>query len=338
VKIMTFAEAIENALAQAMEQDSRIIILGEDVQMLRVNLFVRFGADRVRSTPISEASFLGAAVGAAMGGLKPVVEIMMVDFLGVCMDALLNHAAKLEAFSDGRWNAPLVVRSACGGGYGDGGQHQQTLWGWLAHIPGLAVAVPSNPADAGGLMFSALEYPGPVMYLEHKLLAGYWRDYLGSGGRETVEYDVPVEGEKGEVPETWAALPVGEAAVRRQGSDLSLVSLGVGVHRCLQAASSLEAEGVSCGVLDLRWVSPVDREAVCRSVSQTQRLLVVDEDYREFGLSGELAATVLEAGLRCNYGRVCTEGTIPYSSTLEYQTLPNQERIVAQALKLMKQS
>ena len=150
MKTMTFDQAAEDALAQAMAEDDRIIIMGEDVQGLRLNLFVRFGPERVRNTPISEAAFVSAAVAAAMAGLRPVVEVMLVDFIAVAMDAILNHAAKVETFSGGKWQVPLVVRTACGGGYGDGGQHEQSLWGWLAHIPGLSVVVPSSPADVGG--------------------------------------------------------------------------------------------------------------------------------------------------------------------------------------------
>jgi pyruvate/2-oxoglutarate/acetoin dehydrogenase E1 component len=208
MKEMSFADAIEDALGHAMGKDKNIVIFGEDVHMLRVNLFARFGKDRVRSTPISESAFLGAAVTAAMAGLKPVVEIMLVDFMGVCMDSILNHASKVEAFSGGKWQVPLVVRASCGGGYGDGGQHEQSLWGWFAHIPGISVVVPSNPADAGGLMLSALEHDGPVIYLEHKLLADYWLDYMGSGGRDTVSFDVPAVGAKGVVPDQWESLPL----------------------------------------------------------------------------------------------------------------------------------
>jgi pyruvate/2-oxoglutarate/acetoin dehydrogenase E1 component len=153
---ISFSEAIDDALGQAMSNDPRIILLGEDVRGLHGGLFVRFGRERVRNTPISEAAFLGAAVTASMAGLRPVAEIMLVDFIAVAVDALLNHAAKVEAFSGGRWSVPLVVRATCGGGYGDGGQHEQSLWGWLAHIPGLSVIVPSTPADAGGLMLAAL--------------------------------------------------------------------------------------------------------------------------------------------------------------------------------------
>ncbi|HSM54818.1 MAG TPA: transketolase C-terminal domain-containing protein [Candidatus Sulfomarinibacteraceae bacterium] len=333
---MGFAGAIESALAQAMAQDSRVIIMGEDVHGLRMNLLVRFGQERVRTTPISESAFVGAAVTAAMGGLRPVVEIMLVDFVGVAMDALLNHAAKVDAFSGGRWQAPLVVRAACGGGYGDGGQHEQSLWGWLAHIPGLSVAVPSTPADAGALMLAAIEHPGPVVYLEHKLLADYWLESVGSGGRDTVQYDVPAAGARGPVPERWEAAHVGRATQRRAGGDLTLVSVGVGVHRALAAAEALAKQGIEAGVLDLRWVSPLDREALCDAVARSGRLLVVDEDYEGFGLSGELAAVVLEAGLSVRYARVCTRDTIPYARHLEDEALPNVARIVHAAQQLCR--
>ncbi|HZD03884.1 MAG TPA: transketolase C-terminal domain-containing protein [Longimicrobiales bacterium] len=332
---MRFADAIESALAQAMADDPRVVVLGEDVHTLRRNLYVRFGRERVRPAPISEAAFLGAAVAASMAGLRPVVEIMLVDFIGVAMDALLNHAAKVEAFSGGRCRAPLVVRAACGGGYGDGGQHEQSLWGWLAHIPGLTVVVPSTPEDAGRLMLSALEDPGPVVYLEHKLLAAYWLEHLGGASREGVRFDVPAEGAEGPVPDRWEPLLLGEAALRRDGSDLVLVSVGVGVHRSLEAADRLAERGLSAGVLDLRSVSPLDRESVRRVAARTGRLLVVDEDYEGFGLSGEVAATLLEADVPCRYGRVCTAETIPYARDLEDRVLPGTGRIVAAARRLV---
>ncbi len=236
MKSMYFTEAVDDALAQAMSDDTRVILFGEDVPLLRRNLLVRFGPKRVRGTPISESAFLGAGVAAAMAGLRPVVELYMVDFLGVAMDALLNQAAKLEAFSGGQWTAPLVVRAPCGGGYGDGGQHEQSLWGWLAHIPGLTVVVPSTPADAGGLMLAALQHDGPVVFLEHKLLSETYLEFLGSGGRRTVHYDVPAEGRHGPVPNKWKSLPIGKAVLRREGKDVTMVSAGVGVHRALEAA------------------------------------------------------------------------------------------------------
>lgn len=333
---MSFSDAIDDALGQGMAADSRVVLLGEDVQGTHGGLFVRFGGQRVRNTPISEAAFLGAAVTASMSGLRPVVEIMLVDFISVAIDALLNQAAKLETFSGGRWQAPLVVRTTCGGGYGDGGQHEQSLWGWLAHIPGLSVVVPSNPSDAGGLMLACLELGSPVVFLEHKLISSIWLDLLGSGGRSSVSYDVPQQGANGPVPKSWSTIPLGKAVVKKAGMDITIATLGVGVHRSLEAATLLDRQGISVGVIDLRTVSPLDKRTLCAEVGRTHRLLVVDEDYEGFGLSGELAAVVLEAGIPFQYARVCTRTSIPYARELEDATLPNVKRIVAACRKLLE--
>jgi pyruvate dehydrogenase E1 component beta subunit len=332
---MRFGDAIDDALATAMARDETIVVLGEDVRMLRRSLFVRFGHERVRDTPISEGAFLGAGVAAAMAGLRPVVEVMMVDFIGVAMDALLNHASKVETFSGGKWSVPLVVRAACGGGYGDAGQHEQSLWGWLAHIPGLTVVVPSTPADAGRLMLSAVVHDGPVVFLEHKLLSADWIEFLSTGGRKTARLDVPEDGARGPVPDAWEPLPFGRAATVREGADITLLSLAVGVHRALEAAHLLEGRGIRAEVIDLRSVAPLDAELVVGSVSRTRRMLVIDEDYEGFGLSGELAALVLEAGIPAKYARVCTRSTIPYSVEEEARVLPNVERIVEAAIGLL---
>jgi len=334
MKTMTFAAAIEDALMQAMSEDERIVIFGEDVHSIRMNLFTKFGEMRVRRSPISESAFLGAAVTAAMAGLRPVVEIMMIDFVAVAADALVNHAAKLEAFSGGRWKAPMVVRASCSGGYGDGGQHEQSLWGWLGQVPGMKVVVPSNPADAGGLMLSSIQDEGPVIYMEHKLLADYWIDGLADGGRTNLDYDIPEAGARGEVPKSWEPIPIGEAKILREGEDLTMVSLGVSVHRCLQAAEQLADAGIHAAVLDLRSVVPLDTDAVCQSVENTGRLLVVDEDYKHFSLSGELAAVVMEAGITAKFARVCVEDTIPFDRRREAQTLPNVARILEAASTL----
>jgi len=331
---MKFGQAIDAALAAAMARDPRVVVMGEDVHTLRAPLYARFGRERVIAAPISEAAFLGAAVGAAMGGLRPVAELMLVDFLGSCLDALLNQAAKVETFSNGRWKVPLVVRAACGGGYGDGGQHEQALWGLLAGIPGLTVVAPATPADAHGLLLSALRHDGPVVFLEHKLLSESWLEFMGRGGRDTVSFDVPSAGADGEVDE-GTEVPLGRAAVVRKGRDLTVVSLAVGVHRAIAAAERLGPESISCEVVDLRTVRPLDREAIASSVARTRRLLVVDEDYREFGLSGEVAAAALEAGLSPRFGRVCLESTIPYARQLENQALPSVDRIVAAAKRLV---
>ncbi|MFN2197069.1 MAG: alpha-ketoacid dehydrogenase subunit beta [Anaerolineales bacterium] len=325
---LEFSAAIDDALAFAMARDARILIYGEDLPLLRRELLVQFGPQRVRGTPISESAFVGAGVAAAMAGLRPVVEIYMVDFIGVAIDALLNHAAKLETFSGGQWTAPLVVRAPCGGGYGDGGQHEQSLWGWLAHIPGLNVLVPSTPADAGGLMLAALEHDGPVILMESKLLSKSWVEFLGSGGRENVTYDIPAAGAFGPVPEHWQPLPIGSALLRREGSQVLLISVGVGVHRALEAAERLESDGLSAAVLDLRTIAPLDRAGIIQAAAGKTAVVVVDEDYEGFGLSGEIAALLLEAGQTPQFGRVCTQTTIPYDPRREVQALPNVERIV----------
>lgn len=336
MKNMNFSAAIDDALAQAMAGDSNIIVLGEDVPLLRRNLLVRFGPKRVLGTPISESAFLGAGVGAAMAGLRPVVEVYMVDFLAVAMDALVNHAAKLEVFSGGKWSAPLVVRAPCGGGYGDGGQHGQSLWGWLAHIPGLTVVVPSTPADAGGLMLASLQHNGPVIFMEHKLLSETLLDFLGSGGREAVHFDIPENGRYGPIPRKWKPTLLGKAKFFCKGNDLTIASVGVSVHRAREAVGKLIEDSISVDVLDLRTIAPLDSQALCESVSKTGRLLVVDEDYEAFGLSGELAAIVASAGIPFKFARVCTQSTIPYARHLEYATLPNIERIYAAAVDLVK--
>jgi acetoin:2,6-dichlorophenolindophenol oxidoreductase subunit beta len=314
-----------------MTRDSRVVVIGEDVRTLRRELYVRFGGRRVRDAPISETALLGTAVGSAMAGLRPVVEVMFVDFVGVALDQLLNHAAKVATFSGGRWDAPLVVRAACGGGYGDAGQHEQALWGLLAGIPGLSVVAPSTPADAAGLMLAALDEPGPVVFLEHKLLSDYWLDYLGGTSRAGVELDVPAEGAWGDVAEPPEPVPLGRAALRRPGSDLALVSLGVGAHRCVEAAAVLARDGIDAAVLDLRSVSPLDRTAILDLARTMGRLVVVDEDYIRGGLTGEVAALLAEHGLSVPYSRVATEQTIPYARRLEAAVLPNVERIVAAA-------
>jgi pyruvate dehydrogenase E1 component beta subunit len=260
-----------------------------------------------------------------MAGLRPVVDVMLVDFIAVAMDAVLNEATKIEAFSGGRWTCPLVIRSACGGGYGDAGQHEQTLWGMLAGIPGLAVVAPSTAADAAGLMRAAIEHDGPVVYLEHKLLSEHWLENMGRGNRDTVEFDVPEAATAG-APRGAQPVPLGSAVVRRSGDDVTIVSAAVGVHRAIEAAGRLSPD-VSCEVIDLRSIRPLDAQTVVESVGRTGRLLVVDEDYRDFGLSGELAAIALEAGLTPAYARVCTDDVIPYARPLEDAVLPSVPRI-----------
>lgn len=329
------SEAIDLAIADAMARDPSILLMGEDLPMLRAPLAARFGPARVLGTPISEAAFVGAAVGAAMAGLRPIVELYMVDFVAVAFDALLNHLAKLDGFTGGRWACPLLLRAPSGGGYGDGGQHGQSLWGLLASIPGLTVVVPSNPADAYALTATALVHDGPVVLCEPKLLSTQWLEMLGRLGRNTVAFDVPADGARGALAEPAERVPFGHAAVRRAGTDVSIVSVAVGLHRSLQAADLLAREAISCEVIDLRSLRPMDRVTVTASVRKTGRLVVVDEDYRDFGLSGELAAVALEAGLSPRFARVCCEQTLPYARHLEDAALPNAARIVSAVRSVM---
>jgi pyruvate dehydrogenase E1 component beta subunit len=323
-----FGAAIDLALGNAMADDPTIVVFGEDTPMLRRELLVRFGPDRVRGTPISESAFLGTAVGAALGGLRPVVEVQLVDFLMVGLSALVNEAAKIEAFSGRRWTVPMVVRATCGGGYGDGGQHEQALWGMLAGVPGLAVVVPSTPADAAGLMQSSLEHDGPVVFLEHKLLSAQWRDTMAGARRTAMELDVPPSGADGLVLDPPPAVPLGSAVERRTGSDVALISLGVAVHRCVSAAEVLAERGVDCTVIDLRSVAPLDHAAIETAARNAGRVVMVDEDYLRGGLSGEVAAVIAEAGISAGFARVTTEATIPYARDLENATLPNVARII----------
>jgi pyruvate dehydrogenase E1 component beta subunit len=334
--IMKYGQAVDFAVAEAMAEDDRVVTWGEDVKLIHRDLLVRFGPERVRDTPISESAFLYAGIGAAMAGLRPVVEIMLIDFLPVAWSGIVNAASKFRDFSGGRWEIPLVVRAGCGGWYTDGGQHEQVLWGQLAAYPNINVVCPSTPADAAGLMLTAVETDEVVVFLEHQLLSEQWIDYLAGGSRSTVDFDhlIPADGAQGEVPLPLEQVPLGRAAVRREGSDVALISLGVGVHRCIEAAQVLGGSGIDASVLDLRSVSPLDRDAVVDQVRKTRRVVVVDEDYVRGGLSGEIAAVLLEADVAAAYARVAVEGTIPFAPHLEYAALPNVERIVAAAAGL----
>lgn len=332
---MLLGEATDAGLAAAMEEDDRVLTWGEDVRLLRRELLARFGPDRVLDTPISEAAFLHAGVGAAMAGLRPVVEVMMVDFLAVAWSGLLNSATKVPTFTAGRWDVPLVVRSACGGGYGDGGQHEQVLWGALGTIPGLTVVVPSTPADAAGLLLSAVRDDRPVVFLEHKLLIDSFRELLGGEGRPDVDFDVPDEGARGDVPVPVQPVPIGRAALRRDGGDVALVSLGVGVHRAMAAAAQLAEEGIDAAVLDLRTVAPLDEEQLLGLATRTGHVVLVDEDDRRGGLSGEVGALLAEHAPGTRYARVTVDGTLPFAPHLETRALPTVTRITAAATHLV---
>lgn len=335
--LMKYGEAIDYALGEAMARDERVVTWGEDVKLSHRDLLARFGPDRVRDTPISESAFLYAGIGAAMGGLRPVVEFIMIDFAMVGWAGIVNAASKFKDFSGGRWEIPLVIRAGCGGWYSDGGQHEQTFWGQLAAYPNITVVCPSTPADAAGLMLAAVESDEVVVFLEHQLLSEQMLDYLGGDSRPTVDFTaiLPAEGARGEVPTPLQPIPFGKAALRREGSDLTLVSVGVGVHRCLEAATALAADGIEAGVLDLRSIFPLDREAILDQVSKTGRVVIADEDYIGGGLTSEIAALLLESGTAAKYARVAVESTIPFAPHLEYAALPNAERVVAAAKGLV---
>jgi pyruvate dehydrogenase E1 component beta subunit len=329
---LTIAKAMAEAIAQEMRRDDSVLVLGEDVAALggvfgnTRGLFEEFGPARVRDTPISETGFIGAAVGMAAVGMRPVVELMFVDFFGVCMDAIYNLAAKNCYFSGGQSPVPLVLMTSVGGGYGDAGQHSQCLYGTFAHLPGMKVVVPSNAHDAKGLMIRAIRDDNPVIFMFHKALQGM--GWLGT-----------VQGSITDVPEDAYEIPFGQAAICRAGDDLSIVSLGAGVHLALEAAQALAEDGVAAEVLDLRSLVPLDRAAVIASANKTGRLLVVDEDYRSFGVSGEIIASVVEAGvtLKAPPRRIAfPDIPIPFSPALEHPALPSAAKIVTTARQIMR--
>ncbi len=318
------SKAMVEAIALEMEANPEVIYLGEDVGAYggifssTTGLLDQFGPSRVIDTPISETAFIGLAIGAATEGMRPIAELMFADFLGVCFDQIYNHMAKIHFESGGNVTVPMVLTTAVGGGYSDGAQHSQTLWGTFAHVPGMKVVVPSSPADAKGLMTAAIRDDSPVVYLFHKGVMGL--PWMVKNPR-TVDV----------VPEGEYVVPIGTARVAREGTDVTIVTLSLSVHHALDVAEKLEGEGVSVEVIDLRSLVPLDREAIIASVAKTGRLVVVDEDYLSFGVSGEVVATVAgeDPGLfRSPPVRVAVPDVpIPYARTLEYAVLPRQDRI-----------
>lgn len=322
---LTIAKAISEAIAQQMERDDSVFVMGEDIAALggvfgtTQNLLEKFGAERVRDTPISETAFIGAAVGAAALGMRPIVELMFVDFFGVCMDAIYNLAAKNCYFSGGAVPIPMVLMTSVGGGYGDAGQHSQCLYATFAHLPGMKIVVPSNAYDAKGLMLAAIADPNPVVYMFHKSLQGM--GWLGTI-KETIVH----------VPEDLYLVPIGRAAVHRPGTDVTIVGLGATVHAALQAAAQLEPRGVSCEVVDLRSLRPLDVETIVASVRKTGRLVVIDEDYPSCGVAAEILAAVVEremAVLKAPPRRITyPDIPVPFSPPMERFALPGADRLV----------
>ncbi|MBB2890468.1 alpha-ketoacid dehydrogenase subunit beta [Flexivirga oryzae] len=324
------AKAMVEAIATEMERDDNVFVLGEDVGAYggifssTTGLLDRFGPERVMDTPISETGFIGAAIGAATEGMRPIVELMFVDFFGVCMDQIYNHMAKIHFESGGNVKVPMVLMTAVGGGYSDGAQHSQCLWGTFAHLPGMKVVVPSNPADAAGLMTAAIRDDNPVVFMFHKGVMGL--PWMKKNPRSI-----------GPVPTGEHVVEIGKAATPRSGSDVTVVTLSLSVHHALDVADELAGDGVDVEVLDLRSIVPLDTEAIIESVSRTGRLVIVDEDYQSFGLSGEIAARIAEHDpslLRAPIRRVAVPDVpIPYSRSLEYAALPTPARIKAAILE-----
>ncbi|MFB4204360.1 Acetoin:2,6-dichlorophenolindophenol oxidoreductase subunit beta [wastewater metagenome] len=325
-RVLTGSRAMVEAIAQEMRVDPTVFVMGEDVGPYggifssTTGLLDEFGEERVRDTPISETAFIGAGVGAAMAGMRPIVELMFVDFFGVCMDAIYNLAAKNTYFSGGNSKVPMVLMTATGGGYSDAGQHSQTLHATFAHLPGMKVVAPSNAYDAKGLMTSAIRDDAPVLYMFHKGLQG-------------LAWMAAPEGASTEVPEDPYAIPFGEARVVREGGDVTIVAISMTVHHALAAAEALAKDGVDAEVIDLRSLVPLDREAVLASVRKTGRLVVADEDYRSFGLTAEIIASVAETdpGLLKSAPRrvACPDIPIPYSRPMERFALPDADKIRA---------
>ncbi len=317
--------AIREALEYEMERDPTVFLMGEDIgafggiYQTAIGFLEKFGADRVRDTPISEAGFIAAAAGASMAGLKPVVELMFVDFIGVCLDPIYNMAAKNAYHSAGRQSVPMVIVTAVGGGMSDASQHSQTLYATFAHLPGLKIVVPSNAYDARGLMHAAIRDPNPVIYMIHKQLSG-------------MQWFNPIKEADNGVPQEHYEVPMGKAFVRREGRDVTLVGFGVTLYYALEAARALEKQGIEAEVIDLCSIVPMDRATILQSVTKTGRLVVVDEDYRNCGVAGEIIASVCEEDisiLKAPPRRVTfPDIPIPYSPPLEMSARPNCEKVI----------
>ena len=323
-RTITYREAINEALAQEMERDERVIVMGEDnaggegapgendawggVLGVTKGLYHRFPG-RVLDTPISESAFIGAAIGAATGGMRPVAELMFIDFMGVCFDQIFNQAAKFRYMFGGNAVTPVVIRTMWGAGLRAAAQHSQSLLSVFTHVPGLKVVAPSNPYDAKGLMIQAIRDDDPVIFAEHKML-----------------YDMA-----GDVPEESYAIPFGEANVLREGNDVTIVAIGRMVHMAMEAAGELAASGVQAEVIDPRTTSPLDTDTILESVENTGRLVVVDESHPRCSLATDIAATVgqeafgsLRAPVQMVSGPHCP---VPFADSLEDLYIPDPARI-----------
>jgi pyruvate dehydrogenase E1 component beta subunit len=319
----TYREAIRTALRQALRSDPRVFLMGEDVGRyggafaVSRGLLEEFGPERVRDTPLSESAFVGAGIGAALGGMRPIVEVMTVNFSLLALDQIVNNAATLRHMSGGQLSVPLVVRMATGGGRQLAAQHSHSLEGWYAHVPGITVAAPATVADAHGMLLAALTEPDPVFLFEPATL-------------------YPLEGE---VPDGAGPADLRRAAVRRPGDAVTLVAHGASVWKALEAADELAAAGIEAEVLDLRVLRPLDTETILASVARTHRALVVDEAWRTGSLAAEVSARIMEGAfyeLDAPVGRVCgAEVPMPYARHMEAAALPRAATIAAAVRELL---
>lgn len=321
MRTINYTRAIWEALNDALENDDRVFLVGEDIGV-QGNIFGatygfldKFGEKKVRNSPISEVAIIGAAVGSAILGMRPVVEIMYIDFATIAMDQIVNQAAKLHYMTGGKAKLPLVVRTQEGAGTGEAAQHSQSLETFFAHVPGLRVVLPSTPYDVKGLLATAIEDENPVMFIEHKLL-----------------YTT-----QGEVPEEPYSIPFGKAEVKREGKDVTIVALSKMVLDALEAADELLERGIDAEVIDPRTINPIDRETIISSVRKTGNLVVTHQACRTVGFGAEIVAFVAEEGVPVKVKRVTGEDTpIPYSKPLEDRVLPNKDKIVDAVISLVK--
>jgi pyruvate dehydrogenase E1 component beta subunit len=321
---ITYAQAINEALRESMQQDDRVVLLGEDIGcyggvfQVTAGLQAEFGPERVVDTPISEAGFVGASVGAALTGMRPVTEIMFIDFTTCCMDMIINQMAKMHYMFGGRGTVPMVLRTNIGAGRGTAAQHSQSFHAIYMHIPGLLVVAPSTPYDAKGLMMEAIQNDNPVVFVEHKKL------YI----------------EKGPVPEEGYRIPFGQADIKREGKDVTVVATHALVQRSLNAADELAKEGLDVEVIDPRTLVPLDKDTILNSIKKTGRLVVADEGHRTCGAAAEIAATVAEEGiyyLKAPVKRVTSPDTpVPFSPPLEQAFIPDEKYLVPAIRSLME--
>jgi acetoin:2,6-dichlorophenolindophenol oxidoreductase subunit beta len=322
---LSFAQALNEGLAQAMEADERVFIMGEDIGVyggafgVTGDLVHRFGDERVRDTPIAELGGAGVAVGAAVAGARPVYEFQFSDFATLAMEQIVNQAAKMRYMLGGKASVPVVFRMPCGSGTGAAAQHSQSLEAWFGHVPGLKVLQPSTPEDAKGMLLAAIDDPDPVLIFEHKLL-----------------YKM-----KGPVPEDMYRTPIGKAVVRREGADATVVAGAIMLHKALEAAETLAAEGIQVEVIDLRSIRPLDGDTIIESVKKTTRLAVVYEGVKSFGVGAEISALIAESEafdyLDAPILRMGgAESPIPYNPNLEKAAVPQVDGIVAGLRALVK--